>query len=86
MKVKRFSDAKPYVAPNHRDCTALRLIGAQKSSLLTCAEPLSAALLAVVWLGLSWGAMDWLGTACILATIALLAQEQSPESQAEKVT
>jgi quercetin dioxygenase-like cupin family protein len=27
MKVKPFSDAKPYVAPNHRDCTALRLIG-----------------------------------------------------------
>jgi quercetin dioxygenase-like cupin family protein len=27
MKVKRFCDAKPYAAPNHRDCTALRLIG-----------------------------------------------------------
>ena len=66
--------------------TALRLIGAQKSSLLTCAEPLSAAVLAVLWLGVSWGGMDWLGTACILATIALLAREQSPEGQAEKVT
>ncbi len=66
--------------------TALRLIGAQKSSLLTCAEPLSAALLAVLWLGVSWGALDWLGTVCILATIALLAKEQSQESQAEKIT
>jgi drug/metabolite transporter (DMT)-like permease len=66
--------------------TALKLIGAQKSSLLTCAEPLSAALLAVFWLGLSWGAMDWLGTACILATIALLAKEQSEVGQSEKVT
>jgi drug/metabolite transporter (DMT)-like permease len=66
--------------------TALRLIGAQKSSLLTCAEPLSAALLAVFWLGVSWGAMDWLGTLCILATIALLAREQSQEGQAEKIT
>jgi drug/metabolite transporter (DMT)-like permease len=54
--------------------------------LLTCAEPLSAALLAVFWLGVSWGGMDWLGTACILATIALLAREQSEESQSEKVT
>jgi quercetin dioxygenase-like cupin family protein len=27
MKVKRFSEARSYVAPNHRDCTALRLIG-----------------------------------------------------------
>jgi drug/metabolite transporter (DMT)-like permease len=65
---------------------ALRLIGAQKSSLLTCAEPLSAALLAVFWLGVSWSGMDWLGTACILATIALLAKEQSEEGQSEKVT
>jgi drug/metabolite transporter (DMT)-like permease len=65
---------------------ALRLIGAQKSSLLTSAEPLSAAVLAVWWLGVSWSGMDWLGTACILVTIALLAREQSEESQAEKVT
>jgi drug/metabolite transporter (DMT)-like permease len=65
---------------------ALRLIGAQKSSLLTCAEPLSAAVLAVWWLGLSWGGMDWLGSACIMITIALLAKEQSEESQSEKVT
>jgi drug/metabolite transporter (DMT)-like permease len=66
--------------------TALRLIGAQKTSLLSCAEPLSAAVLAVWWLGVSWGSMDWLGTGCILATIALLAKEQSQESQGEKVT
>jgi drug/metabolite transporter (DMT)-like permease len=66
--------------------TALRLIGAQKTSLLSCAEPLSAAVLAVWWLGVRWGAMDWLGTACILVTIVLLAKEQSPEAQAEKVT
>jgi drug/metabolite transporter (DMT)-like permease len=65
---------------------ALRLIGAQKSSLLTCAEPLSAAVLAVWWLGVSWRGMDWLGTVCILATIVLLAREQSKETQAEKVT
>jgi hypothetical protein len=30
--------------------------------------------------------MDWLGTLCILATIVLLAKEQSQESQSEKVT
>ena len=65
---------------------ALHLIGAQKSSLLTCAEPLSAAVLAVWWLGVSWGAMDWLGSLCILVTIVLLAKEQSEEGQSEKVT
>ena len=57
---------------------ALALIGAQKTILLTCGEPLSAAVLAVWWLGVSWGVMDWLGTACILVTIVLLSKEQSP--------
>src|SRR3979409_1991817 len=35
MQVKRFSDAKPYVAPNHRDCTALRLFGAEAGGTQT---------------------------------------------------
>jgi drug/metabolite transporter (DMT)-like permease len=65
---------------------ALRVIGAQTTSLLTCGEPLSAAVLSVLWLGVPWGAMDWLGTLCILVTIVLLAREQTQEGQAEKVT
>jgi drug/metabolite transporter (DMT)-like permease len=65
---------------------ALRLIGAQMTSLLTCAEPLSAALLAVLWLRVPWGGMDWLGMACVLATIALLAKEEPQIVAAEKVT
>ncbi len=27
MRIKRFSDAEPYEAPNHRNCTSLRLAG-----------------------------------------------------------
>ena len=29
MHVKRFADAKPYEAPNHRNYTSLRLFGAE---------------------------------------------------------
>jgi len=65
---------------------ALRMIGAQKTILLTCAEPLSAALLAVWWLGVSFGPMDWLGTALILATIVLLAKGETEAELAEKTT
>lgn len=65
---------------------ALRLIGPQKASLLTCVEPLAATLLAVLWLGVAWGGMDWLGTVCILATVMLLSREQTRETQSEKVT
>jgi quercetin dioxygenase-like cupin family protein len=32
MKITRLSDARPYVAPNHRECTALRLIGADQGA------------------------------------------------------
>ncbi|HVW74465.1 MAG TPA: EamA family transporter [Rhizomicrobium sp.] len=66
--------------------TALAMIGPQKTILLTCAEPLSAAVLAVWWLGVRWSTMDWLGMACILLTIVLLAKEQSAAGQAEKIT
>lgn len=65
---------------------ALQMVGAQKSSLLTCAEPLSAAVLAVWWLKVSWSAMDWLGTLLILLTIVLLSREQSETMQAEHIT
>lgn len=65
---------------------AIRLIGAQYTSLLSCAEPLSAAVLAVWWLGVSFGAMDWLGTLLILITIVLLAKKQTADTQSEKVT
>ena len=65
---------------------ALSLIGAQKSSLLTCAEVLAAAVLAVWWLDVPWGAWDWLGTVLVVITVALLAREQSAETQAEHVT
>jgi len=65
---------------------ALQMIGAQASSLLSCGEPLAAAVLAVFWLSVHWTAMDWLGGALILATVVLLSREQSAETQAEHVT
>jgi len=65
---------------------AVHLVGPQATSLLSSAEPLSAAVLAVAWLGVGWTAPDWLGMALVLATIGLLAREQPEESQLEKVT
>lgn len=51
---------------------AVQLIGGQKASLLTSAEPLSATLLAVLWLGVSFQALDWLGALLIVSTVFLL--------------
>jgi drug/metabolite transporter (DMT)-like permease len=52
---------------------SVTLIGAPTASLLCSVEPLAAAGVAVVWLGVYFGPMDWLGTVCILTTIVLLA-------------
>lgn len=53
---------------------ALKKIGAQKSSLISCFEPLSAALIAVVWLGVQMLLIDWVGAFCIMLTVFLLAK------------
>lgn len=51
---------------------SLRYITATETSLLACIEPLSAAVLAVVWLHVSFGLAEWLGTMCIILTIVIL--------------
>jgi drug/metabolite transporter (DMT)-like permease len=65
---------------------AVRMIGAQKTSLLSCAEPFAAAVLAVLWLGVRWSVMDWLGAALVVATIFLLAREKPEEKLLAEVT
>lgn len=56
--------------------TAVKIIGGQKASLLASAEPLSATLIAVGFLGTPFLFMDWLGSCCILSTIFLLAYKK----------
>ncbi|TWR30628.1 EamA family transporter [Mucilaginibacter pallidiroseus] len=51
---------------------AVHLIGGQKASLLTSAEPLSATFVSVVLLGISFQLMDWLGALLIIATVFIL--------------
>ncbi|MBK1439629.1 EamA family transporter [Parapedobacter sp. ISTM3] len=53
---------------------AVQLIGGQTASVLTSAEPLSATLIAVLWLDVSFLAMDWLGASSIILTVFLLSR------------
>ena len=59
--------------------TSVTIIGPQTASLLCSVEPLSAALVAVIWLDVSFGKMDWIGTLFILITIALLTLATKPK-------
>jgi len=54
--------------------TAVKLIGGQMTSLLASAEPLSATILAVIWLHTSFKVMDWLGSLMIISTVFLLSK------------
>jgi drug/metabolite transporter (DMT)-like permease len=58
-------------------------IGPEATSLLACAEPLSAAVVAVLWLDVPFAVLDWLGSVCILATIFLLSQKTPAQDPAD---
>ncbi len=55
---------------------SLKYLTASETSLLACAEPLSAAISAVLFLGVSFGWVDWLGSGFILMTIVLLSRKK----------
>jgi drug/metabolite transporter (DMT)-like permease len=52
---------------------SVKIIGPTNASLLSCTEPLSSTVLAVLWLKVPFGIYDWLGTSFIIMTIVLLA-------------
>lgn len=52
--------------------SAVQIIGGQKTSLLASMEPLSATILAVLWLNVSYSLIDWIGSIFIISTIFLL--------------
>ena len=56
---------------------SVKYIGGVKASLFAFAEPLSAALLSIIWLRTSFGIMDWTGAGLILLTIVLLTRDKN---------
>ena len=50
-------------------------IGGAKASILSCAEPLSSALLSLLLLGITFTLPDWLGTLLILSSVILIAAD-----------
>ena len=54
---------------------AVKLIGGQKTSLLSSAEPLVAVLMSVIWLKTNFLLIDWIGSICIISTVFLLTRK-----------
>ncbi|MBN1056816.1 EamA family transporter [Clostridium botulinum] len=59
---------------------SLKYIKPTESSVLSSAEPLSAALLSVLWLHEQLGIAQWIGTACIIITIIILSRVKNKKS------
>ncbi|MBA4494865.1 DMT family transporter [Paenactinomyces guangxiensis] len=55
---------------------SLKYLRPSETSLLSCAEPLTAAIMSVVWLHVSFGTIEWMGALCIIATIILLSKSE----------
>lgn len=51
---------------------SLKYLLPTESSILSCIEPLSATILSVLWLNVSFGLPELIGTACIICTVILL--------------
>ena len=62
---------------------SLKYIKPTESSILSSAEPLSAAILSVVWLHEQLGIAEWLGTAFIIITIIILSYAKRAEKPKE---
>ena len=56
--------------------TGVKLIGGGKGSVLATIEPLSAAVFSVLILNVPFSLIDWIGSACILITIVILAPKK----------
>jgi drug/metabolite transporter (DMT)-like permease len=59
---------------------AVKYIGAEKSVLLTSAEPLCAAVLSVWWLDVTFVWIDWLGALLIISTVFILAMDKKDKN------
>ncbi|MGH1517274.1 DMT family transporter [Chryseobacterium sp. JK1] len=64
--------------------SSVQIIGGQKTSLLASIEPLSATILAVLWLNVSYSVMDWVGSICIISTLFLLSMKRKKVTPIEE--
>src|SRR5690606_3078803 len=58
---------------------SLHYLRASETSLIATVEPLTAVFVSIIWLGLEFGIMDWLGTISIISTLAILSLSKEEE-------
>lgn len=67
------------------DLTGAQMIGGPKASILSCAEPLSSALLSLLLLGITFTLPDWLGTLLIMSSVILISLDSRGKLQGDEL-
>lgn len=65
----------------------VRIIGSSKAALYACVEPLTAAIIGIIWFNISFGLIDWFGAALIVSTVfivSLAPKDEAPEIQTKQ--
>ncbi|GIP23609.1 DMT family transporter [Paenibacillus sp. J22TS3] len=65
---------------------SLQSLSPQESSLLGSVEPLAAVITTVFWLKVFFGIFQWIGTACIIVMILLLALNKDSSSRTNQLS
>lgn len=63
---------------------SLKYIEPYEASVFTCIEPLSASILSIVFLNVTFSLIQWIGTLCIIITISMLSLTKKGESSVDK--
>jgi len=50
----------------------IRIIGSNKAVLYACVEPLTAAIIGIIWFNIAFGLIDWIGAAFIVSTVFII--------------
>lgn len=61
---------------------SLKYIEPYEASILGCVEPLSAALLSIMFLNVKFSGIQWLGSLLIIATVSVLSVMKNDKEQA----
>ncbi len=62
----------------------VRIIGSSRSVLYACVEPLTAAIIGIIWFKISFGLIDWIGAALIVSTVFIISLAPKDESEIVK--
>ena len=64
----------------------VRIIGSDKAVLYACVEPLTSAIIVMVWFHVPFGLLDWMGAILIVGEVFMISGGKKAESDEKQIT